>query len=258
MIDYEYAYQAFQKYLEEYDCEDEKNKLKIVHTYGVVHCIEVLGNKIGLSQEDMELARVIALLHDIGRFEQVKVHNQFNDAVMDHADFSIQVLFRQRRIKEFVESRKYDLIIRQAIANHNKYAIAPGLQERTLLHARLIRDADKLDNFRVRLAERIENLIYQIPSEELGSYEISDVIYEDFKSHQCILSAKRQTPMDMWVSYLAQIFDVNFTETFQLIKEKDYIHKTADRIPYTNPKTAKRMKKIIRIADEYVEEKCKG
>lgn len=257
MVDYEYALQAFQKYLEEYDCEEEKTKLKIVHTYGVVHCIEVLGARMGLSQEDQELARVIALLHDIGRFKQVKVHHQFDDGVMDHADFSIHVLFRQRKIQDFVRTRKYDLIIRQAIANHNKYAIAPGLQERTLLHARLIRDADKLDNFRVRLAERIENLIYEIPSDKLGSYEISDNIYKDYQAHQCILSAKRKTPMDMWVSYLAQIFDVNFKETFLLIKEKDYIHKTADRIPYTNPETAKRMKNIIRIAEEYINEQCK-
>ena len=256
MIDYEFTMQAFQNYLKEYDCEDEKTKLKIVHTYGVVHCVEVLGAKLQLSKEDMELARVIALLHDIGRFEQVKVHNHFDDGVMDHADYSIHVLFRQRRINEFVQSRRFDLIIRQAIANHNKYAIAPGLQERTLLHARLIRDADKLDNFRVRLAEKIENLIYEIPSDQLGSYEISDNIYEDYKAHQCILSAKRKTPMDIWVSYLAQIFDVNFKETFQLIKEKDYIHKTSDRIPYTNPQTAKRMKEIIAIADQYVEDQC--
>ncbi|MDO4553965.1 MAG: HD domain-containing protein [Lachnospiraceae bacterium] len=257
MLDYEYAHEAFLKYLKEYDCEDEKTQLKIVHTYGVVHCVEVLGTKMNLSEEEMELAKVIALLHDIGRFEQVKLHDQFDDGVMDHADFSIQVLFRQRRINEFVKSRKYDLIIRQAIANHNKYAIAPGLQDRTLLHAKLIRDADKLDNFRVRLAEKIENLIYQIPSEELGSYPISDTIYSDFKSRQCILSAKTNTPMDMWVSYIAQIFDVNFKETFQLIKEKEYIHKTADRIPYTNPETARKMEEIIAIADAFVEEQCR-
>lgn len=256
MIDYEYALKAFHKYLEDYDCEDEKTKLKVTHTYGVVHCVEVLGEKIGLSQEDMELARVIALLHDIGRFEQVKVHNQFDDAVMDHADYSIHVLFRQRKINEFVQSRKYDRVIRYAITNHNKYAIDPKIQGKELLHAKLIRDADKLDNFRVRLAEKIENLIYKIPSEELGSYEITDTIYEDYKAHQCILSAKRKTPMDMWVSYLAQIFDVNFKETYELIREKDYIHKTADRIPYTNPETAKRMEHIIKIADEYVEEQC--
>lgn len=256
MLNYEYTLEAFHRYLEDYDCEDEKIKLKIIHTYGVVHCVEVLGAKIGLSPEDMELARVIALLHDIGRFEQVKAHKQFNDEVMDHADYSIHLLFRQRKISEFVQGRKYDRIIRYAIMNHNKYAIDPKIQDKALLHAKIIRDADKLDNFRVRLAERIENLIYEIPTDELGSYEITDAIYEEIKAHQCILSAKRKTPMDMWVSYLAQIFDVNFKETFELIKEKEYIHKTADRIPYTNPQTAERMEHIIKIADEYIEEQC--
>ena len=36
MIDIAHAKQEFEKYLDEYDREDEQIRLKIVHTYGVV------------------------------------------------------------------------------------------------------------------------------------------------------------------------------------------------------------------------------
>ena len=36
MIDIVNAEKEFKKYLQNYDTENEKNKLKIIHTYGVV------------------------------------------------------------------------------------------------------------------------------------------------------------------------------------------------------------------------------
>ena len=57
--------------------------------------------------------------------------------------------------------------------------------------------------------------------------------------------------MDMWVSFLALLFDFNFPSSFQYILENDYINKIIDRIPYTNPDTAKKMEEIREIALEF-------
>ena len=56
---------------------DDKVRLKIVHTYGVVKQSEEIAKRMRLSEEDTELARMIALLHDIGRFEQLKRFDSF-------------------------------------------------------------------------------------------------------------------------------------------------------------------------------------
>lgn len=72
VIDYRAAREEFERYLDGYDRENDKVKLKIVHTYGVVARSTEIAGRMGLSREDVSLARIIALLHDIGRFEQLK------------------------------------------------------------------------------------------------------------------------------------------------------------------------------------------
>ena len=65
---YPLAQQEFESYLNGYDRENDRIKLKIIHTYGVVKQAEELAGRMHLSAEDNDLARLIALLHDIGRF----------------------------------------------------------------------------------------------------------------------------------------------------------------------------------------------
>ena len=69
-MNYNNAKQQFEKYLDGYDSNNDKVRLKIIHTYGVVHAMEEICHRMQLSEEDTELARIIALLHDIGRAEQ--------------------------------------------------------------------------------------------------------------------------------------------------------------------------------------------
>lgn len=49
-------------------------------------------------------------------------------------------------IKNFIEDCQYYEIIKKSIENHSRLAIEKGLNERELLHSKIIRDADKLDN----------------------------------------------------------------------------------------------------------------
>ena len=63
--DFDAAKAAFEAYLDEYDRADDKIHLKIVHTYGVVDAAEDIARRMGLGEEDVQLAKVIVLLHDI-------------------------------------------------------------------------------------------------------------------------------------------------------------------------------------------------
>ena len=68
MIDLQYSKKAFENYLNDYDRKNEKIKLKIVHTYGVMECSKKIAEDMKLSAEYCEVDMVIGLLHDIGRF----------------------------------------------------------------------------------------------------------------------------------------------------------------------------------------------
>ena len=167
VIDRERVKQAFQEYTGRYDIHDEKIRLKVEHTYRVADISEQIAEKLGLSEEDIALAWLIGMLHDIGRFEQLKRFNSFEADTMDHATYGVKVLFEEGMIRQFIEEDTWDDVIRTAIAKHSDYELTGITDERTLLHARLIRDADKLDNCRVKLEDAMEKwqTVDQLPAE---------------------------------------------------------------------------------------------
>ena len=78
-----------------------------------------------MDDETKELAMSIALLHDIGRFDQVKELQNFREDInsYDHATLGVKLLFENNLIRSFIEFDKYDEIIKIAIANHSKYIV---------------------------------------------------------------------------------------------------------------------------------------
>ena len=248
---YPLAQQEFESYLNGYDRENDRIKLKINHTYGVVKQAETLARRMHLSAEDTDLARLIALLHDIGRFEQLKRYDSFEPGTMDHAAYGVKVLFDEGMIRRFLPDDKWDSIIYTAIAHHSDYELPEISDPQTLLHAKLIRDEDKLDNCRVKLVDSTSTFI-NVSEEELGTQNITQKVYETVFKNKCILSADRVTQMDYWVSYIVYFFDINFKESFDIIAENDYLNRIIDRIPYSNPSTKKQMEKIRTYMQKFI------
>lgn len=252
MIDFRKAQEYFKKYLSSYDLNDGMIQLKIKHTYGVVSLSEYIAKDLNLSEEDVDLAKLIALLHDIARFEQAKKYGDYKN--VDHADLAVKILFEDNLIRNFIEEDIYDSIILKSIKNHNKLQIEKGLSERELLHAKIIRDADKTDNFRVKASDRFED-IFNSSKERLENDIITEKIYNDFMSNRIIISKERKTDMDCWISYIAFIFDYNFLSGLKYIKEKNYINILVDRIDYKISDTKNKMEEIRKHAINYIDGK---
>lgn len=258
MIDIKKAKIAFKDFLEQYeDKEHVSFKLKVVHTYHVAENARKIAEKLNLNKEDIELAELIGLLHDIGRFEELKVTNELNSVKFNHAMHGSKMLFEQQMIKYFIEDRQYDEIIKKAIENHSKLAIEKGLDERTLLHSKIIRDADKLDNYRVKKEESIEAIFPTRVNkkEDMEESLLSDKVYDSVLNKKCVDIHDRVTPLDFWVCILAFTFDLNFDVSYKIIKENDYINVLIDRFDYKDKETKERMENIREIINEFVEEK---
>ena len=122
---------------------------------------------------------MIALLHDIGRFKEIHCTNGFDSVGFDHAAYGVKLLFEDNLIRDFIADSSYDEIIKNAIGNHSRIAIQDGLGDRCLLHAKIIRDADKLDNFRVKKDEEIEAIFPgRVNSkEDIEQSVLSDRVY---------------------------------------------------------------------------------
>ena len=248
-MDFYTAKAQFNNYLKDYDCHNDKIRLKIVHTYGVVKASADIAARMKLSEEDTSLATMIALLHDIGRFEQLKQFDSFLPDTMDHAAYGVKILFDnapdQNLIRNFIPESDFDEIIRISIAKHSDFKLEGISDSRTLLHAKIIRDADKLDNCRVKLEDKLETFM-DTSAEETGASAVSPKVKDSILRHECILSSNRVTPMDYWISYLAYFYDINFRES------QNYISKIISRIPYTHPETKELMKRVEEELLEYV------
>ena len=71
-IDRDRARAAFKSYTDAYDATNPRIALKIEHTYHVAEACDAVAREQGWSSEDIDLAWLCGLLHDMGRFEQLR------------------------------------------------------------------------------------------------------------------------------------------------------------------------------------------
>ena len=76
-------------------------------------------------------------------------------------------------------------------------------------------------------------------------------------NNKVIRREDRKTYLDFWVSYLAFIFDFNFTSGLEYIQRMDYIHKIVSRLDYRNSDTKQKMEEIKIHALKYIENRLK-
>lgn len=223
--------------------------LKVRHTYHVVSNSMLIARSTGLSQPDIQLTRAIALVHDIGRFQQFISYGTFDDSLsVNHAEFGVQLLTDLDFFNGIGDQSTRSIII-LALLNHNIPAADPGLDDRTLLFAHLLRDADKLDIWEILTTRNIVNTI--IESDEPESYMVPDVIYESFQNRHTVPPVAAQTMNDFRLLRLSWIYDMNFSATFRLIVNRDYVNRILSRIPPSDKKN-----EIGRIIQEYVAQRA--
>lgn len=209
--------EIFDSYVKRYNIEDPKIKLKWEHSYRVMEKSIMLAQSLHLSKEDIYLAKVIGLLHDIGRFEQWTNYKTFVDLKsIDHGDYGCKILFEDGLIEEFEIDSKYYQIIEKTIRNHNKPKIESGLSEQELLQAKIIRDADKLDI--IYISAFLGSISYSF-SEEPVSKEIEDTFWD----HGVVYTKDIKNANDFVMRTLCFLFDFNYVESLHYMKENHYL-----------------------------------
>ena len=203
-MDIEKIEKAFDKYVSKFNFKNDRINLKYHHTYRVAKQSRNIAISLGLDEENVNLAYLIGMLHDIGRFEQAKKYNTFNDFIsVDHADYGCKLLFEDGLIRKFIKDDKYDDIIYNSIHYHNKYEIGNNLDEDTLLHAMIIRDADKIDIIH-NVADTGK---ISLPEDEFG---VSMLVAEDFCYERPVNHSHKYTKNDSTLTMIAFVFDLNF------------------------------------------------
>ena len=132
-----------------YNLSNKLVDLKYQHTKRVANYMVLLGNRLALENNDLVLAYLIGLFHDLGRFEEAIKYDKFKGNNFDHALYSNKILFDSNLISKFGIPKSWYSIIEKAIFYHNKKELPDDMDPRTLLFAKMIRDADKIDIMKV-------------------------------------------------------------------------------------------------------------
>lgn len=246
-MDLEKAKEEFLKYTENYDLNNSHIIGKQKHSLRVMEISEQIAKGLNLTQEEIELATLIGLLHDIARFEQYTRYQTFKDFIsIDHGDLGVEIL--NKDIRKYIETDKYDEIIKLAIKNHNKYAIEKGLTKEQELFAKIVRDADKIDI----IYEAVE-MFWKGKEDEIENSNITKKVLEQFRNNKQIDKFTKETAIDEVISVIAFIFDINFKTSLEIIKNNNYIDKVLDRYNIKNENTKQEIEEIRKIAKEYME-----
>lgn len=131
-------------------------RLKRIHTGFVVKNAETIADGEKFDAKTREAAVAAALLHDTGRYEQLKIFNTFRDSEsVDHAVFSHDIVKDKGWLDGLFDAPTRDAILK-AVLYHNRREIPDGLDPLVETCSRTVRDADKLDIFRV-LEDQVAN-----------------------------------------------------------------------------------------------------
>lgn len=224
-------------------------RLKIEHTEMVCKMMARLTDGEQMSEEECNLGAAVALLHDVGRFPQYRRFGTFRDSISDnHARLAIEVI-REQNILQSVGATER-LIIEEAVRFHNLLALPHNFKSPTDRYIRLIRDADKLDIWRV-FVEHFAKPVDERPSAVTLGFpdlpEVSAACLEQIMKKQVIRLDTVRSVNDFILLLLSWVFDLNFTTSYQLLHDDGYCNKLAALLPH-DPATGE----VLRFVAEHI------
>ncbi|MCF7953945.1 MAG: HD domain-containing protein [Spirochaetales bacterium] len=229
--------------------------LKKEHTYNVCSEISSLAEELELSTGQQYFAEISALFHDIGRFEQFIRYGTFHDQDSEnHATLGVRILKQTGILKKSgLDSEQIKLLLR-LIEYHNRIEVPPEETHDCKFFSALLRDADKLDIFRVVIDH------YQTPVEEqnasvnLGfkqSDKVSSQVCSAVLHKQPVRIQDVETLADFKMLQSSWIFDINFSGTCRRIDERSYLLSIRDSMELNQ-----QSEKMFSLLISYAQNNC--
>ena len=227
-VDRQKVLDAFAAYIRPYDAQDPKVSLKIHHTYRVAALCEQIGRSIALEGTALDLAWLCGMLHDVGRFEQLRRFGTFDDSKsIDHARAGVQVLFEQGHIRDYLDDDSEDAMLRTAVEWHSAYRLPDGLDKRTVMYCNILRDADKIDILRVNVETPLED-IYNVTTAELLASPVTPAVQQAFYEHHAVLRSIKQHPADHAVGHSSLVYELVYPESRCIVADQGWLWKLMD------------------------------
>lgn len=200
----------------------DNHRVKYLHTEMVVDIAAEIAQSLGLGENSILLCKTIALLHDLGRFEQFELYGTFSDArSVNHAELAVSILEREDLLYRLSAGEKRSVY--KAILNHNRLVIEDDLTDEEMLYCKIIRDADKVDIYRVVCNDYLSISSNKVVGLDLPDYDkVTDFIYEKFLNRDNIMYSELKTLNDFKLLQIGWLNDLNFTHSLKMVFDMKY------------------------------------
>lgn len=229
-------------------------ELKICHTLQVCKVIRTLAESLGLSVEAVNLAEAAALFHDIGRFEQYRQYQTFSDSKsVNHGELGATILLKENILTQLDALERE--ILKKSVRYHNRKIMPVDDNKDVLLFCKMIRDADKIDIFRVvtdyyedvKNKKRNETVELDLPDLP----DLTETVLNDLRKRQPVDMRYLKTLNDFKMVQIGWVYDLNFGYSMQYMIDKSYL----DRIRVELPELSV-VDEIVNDAKKFIQEKC--
>ncbi len=228
----------FDRYVVRFFGDDEyvnaNLRLKQEHTARTREEITLLARDLALDENEARIAELTALFHDVGRFSQFAQYRTYNDSrSIDHGRRGVEVL-REEGVLNSLPSEERQWV-ETAVALHGRKSLPSALKGRALLFTKLIRDADKIDIFRVvtdhykRYRQDPDNFALEVELPDDPQYRPE--VLEAVRNEEAVDWAMLRTLTDAKLCQLGWVYDLNFTASLRRIEQCGYLAELIGFLP---------------------------
>ena len=227
-------------------------QLKLEHSLKVAGCSKSFAEKMQWSQSDIFIAEVLGLLHDIGRFSQLVEFLTFADEdSINHGESGYRLIKQLDILSPLPETEQTGIL--DGIHYHNSREIPSHINSDSLRFIKLVRDADKLDIFRVIRNHVKKNKLEEHP-EIILNIDIDGPVNPEalaqILNKETISYNKVKSLADFGLAQLAWIYDINYKVTFQEISDRNIIEQITEIFPQD-----KEIYKVKQLVESFINEK---
>ena len=208
-------------------------RIKIRHCRQVAEDCGGIAGELGWDESEVAVATSLGCLHDIGRFQQYTRYKTFRDGdSVNHAQLGCEVLDQCRILESLAAGDRK--AIRDGIFHHNRRELPPGIPEASLRYIRLVRDADKLDIFRVVYEAVTQGHLRDYPEITLDldiDGPVSMDLLEDIRGGKIGGYHKLKSLMDVYLIQVSWVYDFNYRPSLARMKQREILEKLGCLLP---------------------------
>ena len=233
---------------------DEDNQrniaLKEYHTRRVADNMLSIAGTVLRNKSKVMMAETIGLLHDIGRFPQYAQYRTFRDSVsVNHGRLGAEVIEKENILNGLPGNERETIM--DTVRFHNAPTVPGDLDAETIFFLKMIRDADKLDIWRVFAEYYAKSPEERESAVGLGlpdTPHYTDTVLACLAEGAVASLSSLKTLNDFKILQLTWVYDLNFPASFRLASDQGHIDHIISALPETDyiKDAVARLKRFVR------------